>query len=189
MGRGCLAGPVFAGCVILDQLQLEQLPLSHRELIRDSKTLSARQRADILPVIQQIARSWAIGIAGVEEIEKLGIVKAVFLAMCRALCLISTCDVLLVDGKFAIPGLKIKQQAIVGGDKSCYSIAAASIVAKTARDHYMAEQSRLYPLYHFEKHVGYGTRLHLDKIAEFGICPLHRRNFKPCSLHVVSNFS
>lgn len=124
--------------------------------------------------------------ARVEEIEKLGIVKAVFLAMRRALYLTPTCDVLLVDGKFPIPGLKIKQQTIVGGDKSCSSIAAASIVAKTARDRYMADQSRYYPLYHFEKHVGYGTRLHREKIAEFGICPLHRRNFKPCSFSPVS---
>ena len=179
VGRGCLAGPVFAAGVVLDQTRLACLPAAERGLIRDSKQLTARQRTQVLPVIVQIARGYALGAAMVAEIERLGIQAATFLAMRRALCLLPAPDLLLVDGRFVVPGIDLAQQAVIGGDSLHAEIAAASIVAKVARDRWMTAQAERYPQYCFERHVGYGTRLHLQKIRAHGICPLHRRNFAP----------
>lgn len=179
VGRGCLAGPVFAACVVLDQSRLACLPVAERNLIRDSKKLTARQRTQVLPVIVQISHSYAFGAAVVDEIERLGIQAATFLAMRRALCLLPVPDLLRVDGRFVVPKIEIAQQAVIGGDSLHAEIAAASIVAKVARDRWMTVQALRYPQYGFERHVGYGTHLHLQKIREHGICPLHRRNFAP----------
>ncbi len=170
---------MFAACVVLDQSRLARLPDAERSLIRDSKKLTARQRTKVLPAILQVACSYAFGAAVVAEIERLGIQTATFLAMRRALCLLPPPDLLRVDGRFVVPEVEIAQQAVVGGDSLHAEIAAASIVAKVARDRWMTAQAVRYPQYHFERHVGYGTRLHLQKISEHGICPLHRRNFAP----------
>ncbi len=179
MGRGCVAGPVFAACVVLDRTLLARLHRIERELIVDSKQLTARLRKLALPVIVRVARGYAYGAAVVGEIERLGIQAATFLAMRRALCLLPQPDLLLVDGRAAIPGVRIAQQAVVGGDRLHAEIAAASIIAKLARDRWMTAQAARYPQYHFERHVGYATHLHLQKIREHGICALHRRNFAP----------
>lgn len=179
VGRGCIAGAVCAAYVVLDYGKLADSEQVH--LIRDSKTLSPKQREEALAVIQSIAQHYAVGIADVREIEKKGIVAAVFLAMHRALSLApDTIDMVLVDGRMKIPTLRnIPQQALVRGDKDCYSIAAASIVAKVARDKYMQAQAQQYPNYGFERHVGYGTVAHRRSIDKFGACALHRRNFAP----------
>lgn len=186
VGRGCLAGPVFAACVVLDRVRLECLPASERNLIRDSKQLTARQREMVLPVILRIAHGSAFGVGGVTEIERLGIQAATFLAMRRALCLLPPPDLLRVDGRCVVPGIVLAQQAVIGGDRLHAEISAASIVAKVARDKWMTAQAVHYPQYHFERHVGYGTRLHLQKIREHGICALHRRNFAPIKDAIVS---
>lgn len=179
VGRGCLAGPVFAACVVLDQPRLASLPAAERSLIRDSKTLTAQQRDKILPVILRTARDYAVAAATVSEIECVGIQAATLLAMRRALCLLPPPDMLLIDGRAELPGVEIKQRAVVGGDRLHAEIAAASIIAKVARDRWMTTQAVRYPQYRFERHVGYGTRLHRQQLATHGICPLHRRNFAP----------
>ena len=179
VGRGCIAGAVFAAYVVLDYQKLAAN--KHRHLVRDSKTLSAAQREQALAVIQSIAKHYAVGVADVCEIESKGIVAAVFLAMHRALSLASeTVDMVLVDGRMKIPTLRdIPQQAIVRGDQSCFAIAAASVLAKVTRDNYMKVQAQCYPDYGFERHVGYGTAEHRANIRKLGACALHRRNFAP----------
>lgn len=190
VGRGCLAGPVFAAAIVIDGDCLARLAEKQRRMIRDSKTLSPRQRATILPVITRIASNYSIGMSQVREIERLGIVKATFLAMRRAVALLSPIDLLVVDGRTEIPGITIRQQAIIAGDRFLPVISAASIVAKVARDLHMAKQGQRYPQYGFAQHVGYGTAQHFARIAEHGICPLHRRNFSPIKELVAGqNFS
>jgi ribonuclease HII len=185
VGRGCLAGPIYAACAVVDFAQLRKLKSTERQLIRDSKQLSHQQRAAIVPVLQTICPVWEIASASVEEIERLGIAPANFLAMRRALTVCREAfDLLLVDGKWKIPGWDGDQQTVIKGDSLCYSIAAASILAKEARDAYMREQAQLYPQYGFEAHVGYGTRQHLAMIEQHGICPLHRKTFEPIRAYI-----
>lgn len=185
VGRGCLAGPVFAACVYLDYQSLERLDESEKLLIRDSKTLSQKQRAFIGPVIEKIAKKWAVSSSSVREIEKYGIVPATFRAMRRAIRQCgSTADMLLLDGRHPLPRYSGAQKAIIAGDSLCYSIAAASILAKEARDQYMRDQAEKYPAYDFSANVGYGTARHLKGLATHGICPLHRRNFAPIAKYV-----
>jgi len=180
VGRGCLAGPVYAAIVVMPYAKVRRLRSDKKCLIRDSKTLSSAQRAKIVPVIQDLADEWHIASASVAEIERLGIMKANFLAMRRAINRCDTLiDTLLVDGKLAVPAYNGHQMTVVKGDALCFSIAAASILAKEARDQYMTNQASRFPRYGFEHHVGYGTRRHLDMIEKHGICELHRRNFAP----------
>jgi ribonuclease HII len=187
VGRGCLAGPVFAACASLDYEKLFSLPNEKRALIRDSKTLSAKQRATILPFLTDICTSYAIEMAEVQEIEQFGILNATFIAMHRSLkrCQLSF-DVLLTDGNRPIPDYKGTQRPIIKGDNLCYAIAAASIFAKQKRDLYMKQQATIYPNYGFESHVGYGTAKHISAIKTQGICPLHRRNFAPVSNYIAT---
>lgn len=192
VGKGCLAGPVYAGIAILDFAALSRLPPAQQELVRDSKTLSPRQRQQIinLMVSEGVASAYAVDSATVAEIERLGIQGATELAMLRAVKNLEEravdFDVLLIDGKLLLKGYPGLQEAIINGDALCATIAAASIFAKEARDQYMREQAEQYQGYGFERHVGYGTALHLASIASLGICPLHRRNFRPISQHVAA---
>lgn len=180
VGRGCLAGPVYAAVVILDYERLAAQSGEVRKLLRDSKKLSHAQRQKMLPVIHALSRDHGIASASVAEIEEHGIAAATFLAMRRALAQLTTSiDVLLVDGNRPIPDVAITQQTVVGGDNSCFAIAAASILAKEERDAHMRVQGEVFPAYGFSEHVGYGTRQHLDMIGMHGICHLHRRNFEP----------
>ena len=182
VGRGCIAGPVFGACVALDYSKLKGLDSKTLGLIRDSKKLSALQRKKIQPIIQGISKECHIGRSSVREIEKYGIVEATFLAIRRAL---DQCDksydLLLMDGKQKVSGYTGNQMAIVGGDGLCFAIAAASILAKEARDAYMKRKSSEFPEYDFDKNVGYGTKTHLSAIHDYGICSLHRKNFSPIS--------
>ncbi len=181
VGRGCLAGPVVTACVILDYKKLAALDEKTRSKIRDSKTLSAKQRDELLTLIADLSVDLAIGVATAREIEDVGILKATFLAMNRAIAGISKIipDLILVDGNQAIQGQIIKQQTVVKGDSLCFSIAAASIIAKEHRDHFMREQADVHPHWGFERHVGYGTAQHIAAIHSHGICHLHRKNFAP----------
>ena len=163
------------------------LPESERSLIRDSKQLSRQTRSKVIPIIEKVTIRWAIGIASVEEIERLNILQATFIAMRRA---VSSADIaqhhlLLVDGNHKIAGYDGLQRPVVKGDSLCFSIAAASILAKEARDNYMRAQSEIYPNYGFDGHVGYGTPAHLEMIAAHGPCPLHRKTFEPIRSHIA----
>lgn len=187
VGRGCLAGPVVAACVRLDYANLFKLPEKSLSLIRDSKTLSSKQRQVALGVLAEVSIESGVGSASAREIEVLGILQATFLAMNRAICLLERpVDHVLIDGNQKIPDLKTDQTAIVKGDALCFSIAAASIIAKEHRDQFMSLQAAQYPHYGFEANVGYGTAAHLTAIEQRGICTLHRRTFAPIKDHVVS---
>jgi ribonuclease HII len=181
VGRGCIAGPVVAACVVLNYAKLQDLDPKTKEKIRDSKTLSAKQREELLDLIASISLATAVGIATEREIEAFGILNATFLAMKRALDATQHKEIgiVLVDGNQPIRGLEFKQQTVVKGDSLCFAIAAASIVAKEYRDHHMRQQAAKNPLWGFERHVGYGTSDHLAAISKHGICALHRRNFAP----------
>ncbi len=180
VGRGCIAGPVYAACVSLNYDALKDLDTKTRALIRDSKTLSSTQRQRIIPILHMICREWAIGFSTVNEIEEQGIVPATFQAMLRAYEAIKEPhDLLLIDGKQLNPMLPIRQEAIIGGDGLCFAIAAASILAKEARDDFMRQAALNFPDFDFHENVGYGTKSHLTAMEMRGITPLHRRNFAP----------
>jgi ribonuclease HII len=172
-GRGPIAGPVVAACVVLP-------PRHTLAGIADSKQLTPAQREALYAAITQRALAWAIGLASPREIERYNILQASLLAMRRAvLALPIPPQRVLVDGKHAIPNLPLPQQAVVGGDALEESIAAASILAKVARDRIMRELDRLYPQYGFAQHKGYPTVLHLTRLQMYGACPAHRRTYAP----------
>lgn len=180
VGRGCLAGPVYAAAAILDLEALFDAPLSTRSLIRDSKTLSAAQRAKARACMDPYLRDSAWGQASAKEVDTHGIVFACFLAMKRALALLQhPFDHLLVDGNQGLPHWVGPQSAVVKGDQKCFSIAAASILAKLERDHFMTNASHRYPHYGLETNVGYGTQHHLEALQQHGACSLHRKSFAP----------
>lgn len=180
VGRGCWAGPVCAGAVALDYEKLQKLNRKSRALIRDSKMLSGEKRREAIPIIESISISFGIGWADVEEVETLGLQPAIFTAMRRAITLSQiNATVILIDGKLKIPDISCQQMSVVKGDSLCYAIAAASILAKEARDDWMRKAADLYPDYGFANHVGYGTKQHQAGLKRSGLCPLHRRNFAP----------
>ena len=171
-GRGPLAGPVFAACVILR----EDDPI---EGLADSKVLSHDRREQLAMQIRNRAAAWAVASASVEEIDRINILKASLLAMRRAVeQLIIEPHEVLVDGLHC-PEIRYPVRAIVDGDELVAEISAASILAKTARDALMVELHELYPDYGFARHKGYGTRQHLEALRRFGVCPIHRRSFAP----------
>ncbi len=185
-GRGPLAGPVVSACVTIDENFVITPEL---EKIRDSKKLSAKQRQILFPIIKQSVRAVEIGICSNEEIDKINVLQASFLSMRRALNKIKTNpelkpDIILVDGKFKIPKIETPQEAIISGDNLVFSIAMASIIAKVSRDFIMEEMHKKYPLYCFDKHKGYGTKLHMEMISLYGPCPIHRLSFAPFSVSV-----
>ncbi|MGH7794332.1 MAG: ribonuclease HII [Candidatus Binatia bacterium] len=184
VGRGPLAGPVIAAAVIFPR------GYSHPE-IKDSKLISAKQREKLALVIQENAKCWSLGVAEVEEIDRLNILQASLLAMVKALAALrSKADCVLIDGNQTIPlplfragkfltGRSLYQKTIVKGDQLCISIAAASIVAKVARDKTMVEWDKQYPEYGFAAHKGYSCAAHFDALKRFGPTPIHRQSFKP----------
>ena len=171
-GRGPWAGPVVAACVILkDDIRIF-------DEIKDSKQLSEKRREEFYDLIKQNS-VYGIGVASNREIDRLGIVKATELAIKRALDhMPEKPSFLLIDGKDSFD-LPIKYKTIVNGDQKVKSISAASILAKVWRDRYMRLVSDMYPLYGFEKHKGYGTKLHLENLKAYGPCEIHRFSFKP----------
>ncbi|MCL6474439.1 MAG: ribonuclease HII [Firmicutes bacterium] len=174
-GRGCLAGPVVAACVVLPaDVGAEGLPL----FIRDSKKLSPAHREQACRWIYRHALVVSVGLATVAEIEQLNILKASLLAMRRS---VESSPVplhmVLVDGSHVPAGLPYPAQAVINGDELVPVISAASIVAKVVRDHLMAQLDRLFPQYGFARHKGYGTAQHRQAIEQFGLCPQHRVSF------------
>ncbi len=175
-GRGCLAGPVFAGAVIL------KFP----QKFKDSKLLSPKKRQRLAQTIKK-NHLFAIGTASLEEIEKLNIHWASLLAMKRAVDKLGLSGGhLLIDGKASIKQLShFSQTAIVQGDRRASPISAAGILAKTERDKLMLKYGKLYPLYGFEKHKGYATKSHKAAIIKYGPCPIHRRGFSGVREYII----
>lgn len=171
-GRGPLAGPVVAAAVILPH----PCPI---EGIDDSKRLTARRREVLCAAIHAHALAVSTGLADVETIDRVNILQAARLAMRQAVLGLSVPpDCVLVDA-VTIPEIACPQHAILHGDRLSLSIAAASIVAKVTRDRLLIELDRQYPEYGFAAHKGYATRAHLARIAQYGVCPAHRRSFAP----------
>ena len=170
-GRGCLAGAVYAAAVILP-------PDFHNETLNDSKQLTEKQRDVLRPIIESEAVAWAVGIVSPEEIDRINILKASFLAMHRAIEQLKTVpEHLLIDGNRFTPYPGIRHTTVVKGDGKYLSIAAASILAKTHRDEYMRGLDAEYPDYFWNANKGYPTKSHRDAIRLLGTTPYHRKSF------------
>lgn len=171
-GRGPIAGPVVAAAVILD-------PANPIEGINDSKKLSEKKREALSEEIKAKALYWSIAQCDADEIDRLNILQASLMAMKRAVEALPVApEKVLVDGN-KLPELQVPAEAVVGGDALHACIGAASILAKVERDRQMLEWHELYPHYDFAKHKAYPTPAHLALIKEHGVCPIHRRSFKP----------
>ena len=181
-GRGCLAGPVVAAAVIL--------PKNFRhEILNDSKQLSKKQRELLRLEVEEKAIAWSVGIASHQEIDEINILNASYLAMHRAIDkLPNQPEHLIIDGNRFKAYHHIPHKCIVKGDSKYYSIAAASILAKTYRDDLMIKLSEKHPEYHWNTNVGYPTKAHRSAIKDFGITPYHRRTFQllPAQLELFS---
>ena len=172
VGRGPLAGPVTAAAVILD---LDALP----EGLNDSQKLTAKRRAALEAQIMQNT-TWALAHASVQEIDSLNILRASHLAMERAVAMLDPQpDYLLIDGNLIPRGLTLPAEAVVKGDGKSMSIAAASILAKEARDRIMVDLAQKFPGYGWEKNAGYPTQQHREALVKIGVTPHHRLSFKP----------
>lgn len=198
-GRGPLAGSVVAAAVALKtnddlRLRMNEKGADVWKLVRDSKTLSEKQREKASVFIHE--RFFVgVGIIGAETIDRVNILQATFLAMKAALAQLlkklpheaaEQCY-LLVDGNQEIPNCSSRQEAVVGGDGIAKSIAAASIVAKVTRDRMIVEADTLYPGYGFARHKGYGTAEHMDALRRLGPCPIHRMSFDPVKMSLPEN--
>ena len=169
-GRGPLAGPVCAAAVIMP----EGLII---EGVNDSKKLTAKKREKLFDIIKNEAVSYSVAFASASEIDEINILNATHLAMNRAVeGLEKAPEVVLVDGN-SLPKWYYNSEAIVKGDAVCHSIACASILAKVSRDRLMLFEAEKYPQYSFEKHKGYGTKVHVQALKEYGPCPIHRKTF------------
>lgn len=171
-GRGPLAGPVVAAAVIIDP---SRCPAG----LNDSKKLSSSRRDALFTELEAQA-DIGVGLASVEEIDTLNILHATMLAMTRAVAALARAPhIALIDGNRCPPGLGCASRAVIGGDALVRSIAAASIIAKVTRDRLMADLATANPGYGFERHMGYGTRAHLNALSRLGASPIHRRSFAP----------
>ena len=169
-GRGPLAGPVYAAAVILPENTII-------EGVNDSKKLSEKKREALFDVIRNTAVAYCVAYASVEEIEEMNILNATMLAMKRAVeGLEVPADYAMIDGN-RLPDLTIDAEYIIKGDARSMSIASASILAKVSRDRLMYEYAKEYPQYAFDKHKGYGTKVHKAALLEYGPCPYHRMSF------------
>lgn len=169
-GRGPLAGPVCAAAVILKQGDII-------EGVNDSKKLSEKKREELFDIIKERAVAYNVAWASVDEIENINILNATLLAMKRAVeGLKIPADYVIIDGN-KTPKLNIPCEYIIKGDTKSMSIAAASILAKVSRDRLMVEYSKKYPEYKFEKHKGYGTKIHKEALLKYGACDIHRKSF------------
>jgi ribonuclease HII len=176
VGRGCWFGPVFAGAVILPDQARASLAAAG---LTDSKKLTARRRAQLVPLIQQHAERWALGQASAREIDQVGIRAATERAMLRALQRLGAPlpELVLVDGVLPLRLWHAPQQTVVRGDSEHLEIAAASVLAKQARDALISRLAERFPGYGLERHAGYGTAVHRAAVVQAGPTPLHRCSF------------
>jgi len=171
-GRGCLAGPVYAAAVILPA------KFSHK-LLNDSKKMNETDRLLLREVILEKAIAWAIGVCDHEEIDRINILKASFLAMHRAIVQLSVKpEFLIVDGNRFTPYSGIEHKCVIGGDGIYTAIAAASVLAKTERDAFMIRLHEEHPQYGWDKNKAYATQMHREALNKFGISPYHRKSFR-----------
>lgn len=173
VGRGCLAGPLLAAAVEFDD---------HVDIVglKDSKKLSKIQREKLVPEIEALARQFGIGWVWPEEINKIGLTESVRLAMQRAIDNLAITDQkIIIDGNYNYLGHINGSNCLIKADDLVQQVAAASVLAKVARDKYMYDISIKYPGYFFEKNVGYGTKQHMSAIKDLGITPIHRKSFSP----------
>lgn len=176
-GRGPWAGPVYAAAVVLPRNPEQLARLGE---VRDSKLLSHRQRVRLLEEIQAVAPAVGIGFASSQEIDAVGIVPATCLAMQRALDELTIPPQALIIDALTLPRVGLPQKAFPRADARSLSVAAASIVAKVSRDRWMIESAAArFPGYGFDQHKGYGTKQHQEALDRLGVCPLHRRSFRP----------
>ncbi len=174
-GRGCLAGPVVASAVILPHD-------FHHPLLNDSKKLSSKKRKELVPIIKAGAISYAIAFVNHEEIDKINILRASFKAMHLSIDQLDPRpESLLIDGNSFDPYEDIEHHCMIKGDGRFKSIAAASILAKEARDDYMLELSQKFPNYDWERNKGYPTKKHKAAVKQFGLSPYHRKSFSQTS--------
>ena len=175
-GRGCLAGPVVAACVVFFKDQTI-------EGLRDSKRLSAKKREQLFQIIKEESQEYSIGLANHLEVDQYNILKATMLAMQRAIDKLHQNDIqVLIDGPYCPvirSNMSLRLEPRIGGDDLFASIAAASVLAKVTRDQFMEKMHKKYPQYRFDKNKGYPTNEHLSAIKEFGPTPIHRMTFKP----------
>ena len=170
-GRGPLAGPVVVAAVIMPRD-------SFIEGVNDSKKVSEKKRELLYDLITKEAIAWGVGIIDQKEIDRINILNATKEGLTTAIKNLEVKpDRIIVDALKGIDTLGIPYTYIIKGDAKCYSIAAASIIAKVTRDRIMRQWDEIYPQYGFEKHKGYGTAMHMQAIREYGLCPLHRRSF------------
>lgn len=177
VGRGPLAGPVVAACVVCTpDFEIK----GDLRLLKDSKKLTVKRREALYEVIMKSPLKVGIGICDHKTIDRINILQASFLAMKKAIgALRQKPEFILLDGRLPIPNTSYQQEAIINGDNLIYTIAAASVVAKVTRDRIMQEAHQRYPVYGFDQHKGYGTRLHLERLRQYGPCAIHRQSFKP----------
>lgn len=169
-GRGPLAGPVVAAAVIMP----ENCPLLY---VNDSKKLNAAKREELFDQIMDQAVSVGVGMASPGRIDEINILQATYEAMREAVSQLEPVPELLVNDAVVIPQISMPQKAVIKGDARCYSIAAASIIAKVTRDRMMEQYDKLYPEYGFAGHKGYGSAAHIAALKEYGPCPIHRHSF------------
>ncbi len=169
-GRGPLAGPVVAAAVIMP----ENNPIF---FVNDSKKLSEKKREELYDQIMEQAVSVGVGIVSEEVIDEINILQATYQAMRKAVAMLTPQPEVLINDAVTIPGMPMRQVPIIKGDAKCYSIAAASIIAKVTRDRMMREYDKQYPGYGFSENKGYGSAEHMKAIRDQGLCPIHRRTF------------
>ena len=174
VGRGCLAGPLVAGAVLLDK------PIRG---LKDSKKLTRTEREIFDRRIRERARAFGLGWVSAEELDEVGLTEAVRRAMQRAVAEVMATNAeyteIIIDGNYNFLKNIPVSRCIIKADDTVPAVSAASIIAKVARDRYMAEAAKQFPGYRFESHVGYGTAFHRQALAELGMCNLHRRSFAP----------
>ena len=175
VGRGCLAGPVMAGAVVLN-------PDCHIPGLFDSKMMTPAARERLFDRITRDAAAWAVASAEPVEIDRVNIHRASLEAMRRAVAALAPLPDMVVVDAFHIPGLLMAQRGVPKADRQCSAVAAASIVAKVTRDREMARHHDVDPRYGYARHKGYATREHLAAVAAYGYSSLHRRSFRPSSL-------
>ena len=175
-GRGAWAGPVYAAAVVLPANTYISAQLSG---VQDSKLMTPKQREYWAVIIRSFAAGWGVGFATREEIDRMGILPATRLAMQRALEQLSQPPEHLLIDALLLKQVNLPQSALIKGDRRSLSIAAASVLAKTARDALLVELDALYPGYGFARHKGYGTAIHQAALQQLGACAEHRRSFKP----------